>query len=227
MKIPQYTLRNLTYTIEFALWVRKVPLTKFGRNQISTFWYYLLIILFITNQFFSDFQNRRRCIGPIRVKPAITAVQGMVKSYSVTLLTSLADDDPSSSKPGKIQLCPGFCGFPAISSRGRIFVAGDIVVLDNAAVHAAHNAQDILLQMIEDWGVQFKFLPTYSPEFNPCELAFALVKKFLRSKVNLEDFLFQIFIGFSLLTKETIGNFYRHSVDFLFVNGFSMPPVAF
>ena len=44
---------------------------------------------------------------------------------------------------------------------------------DNAAVHTAANIQDFLLRVVEEWGVEIKFLPTYSPELNPCELVFA------------------------------------------------------
>ena len=54
---------------------------------------------------------------------------------------------------------------------------GDIVVLDNLPVHK-HPA---VRETIEAAGAQLRFLPPYSPDFNPIELAFAKLKAFLRA----------------------------------------------
>jgi transposase len=54
---------------------------------------------------------------------------------------------------------------------------GDVVVLDNLAVHK-HPA---LRELIEAAGAQLRFLPPYSPDFNPIEQAFAKLKAFLRA----------------------------------------------
>ena len=55
--------------------------------------------------------------------------------------------------------------------------AGDVVVLDNLAVHQ-HPAVRAALDAV---GAQLRFLPPYSPELNPIELAFAQLKAFLRA----------------------------------------------
>jgi transposase len=54
---------------------------------------------------------------------------------------------------------------------------GDVVVLDNLAVHK----QPEVRAAIEAVGGQIRFLPPYSPDFNPIELAFAKLKAFLRA----------------------------------------------
>jgi transposase len=54
---------------------------------------------------------------------------------------------------------------------------GDVVVLDNLAVHK----QPAVRAAIEGVGAQLRFLPPYSPDFNPIELAFAKLKAFLRA----------------------------------------------
>jgi transposase len=53
---------------------------------------------------------------------------------------------------------------------------GQIVILDNLAVHKSPRAR----ALIEGAGCQLHFLPSYSPDFNPIELAFAKVKQRLR-----------------------------------------------
>jgi len=54
---------------------------------------------------------------------------------------------------------------------------GDVVVLDNLAVHKHPEA----LAHIEAVGARLRFLPPYSPDFNPIEQAFAKLKAFLRA----------------------------------------------
>jgi transposase len=54
---------------------------------------------------------------------------------------------------------------------------GDVVVLDNLAVHK----QPEVRTAIEQVGALVRFLPPYSPDFNPIELAFAKLKAFFRA----------------------------------------------
>lgn len=54
---------------------------------------------------------------------------------------------------------------------------GDVVVLDNLAVH--HDP--VGRAAIEAAGASVRFLPPYSPDFNPIEMAFAKLKAFLRA----------------------------------------------
>jgi transposase len=55
-------------------------------------------------------------------------------------------------------------------------VPGQIVILDNLAVHKSPQAR----KLIEDAGCAVRFLPSYSPDFNPIELGFATRKQTLR-----------------------------------------------
>ena len=54
---------------------------------------------------------------------------------------------------------------------------GDVVVLDNLAAHK----QPEVRVAIEQTGAILRFLPPYSPDFNPIELAFAKLKAFFRA----------------------------------------------
>jgi transposase len=53
---------------------------------------------------------------------------------------------------------------------------GDIVVMDNLSSHKRPDIQ----AMIEGAGARLRFLPPYSPDFNPIEKAFAKLKALLR-----------------------------------------------
>ncbi len=55
---------------------------------------------------------------------------------------------------------------------------GDVVILDNLAVHKSAKAAAIL----KERGAWFLFLPPYSPDLNPIEMAFSKLKTHLRKK---------------------------------------------
>jgi transposase len=54
---------------------------------------------------------------------------------------------------------------------------GDVVILDNLAMHR----QPEVRAAIERAGAHLRFLPPYSPDFNPIEQAFAKLKAFMRA----------------------------------------------
>lgn len=63
---------------------------------------------------------------------------------------------------------------------------GDIVVMDNLSSHKVSG----ILEAIESVGASVKFLPPYSPDFNPIELMWSKIKAVLRKlKVRLKDHL--------------------------------------
>lgn len=85
---------------------------------------------------------------------------------------------------------------------------GDTVILDNLAAHKDEDA----LQSIRDAGATVVFLPPYSPEFNPIELAWAKVKRLLRdAKARTREALDEaIAKAIDLITSEDASGWFRH-----------------
>ena len=96
---------------------------------------------------------------------------------SVTLLASMTTTGmgPAMVLDGAINR-EAFEAFVAQSLLPAL-VPGQIVLLDNLAVHKSPRAR----AMIESAGCQVRFLPSYSPDFNPIELAFSKIKQHVRS----------------------------------------------
>jgi transposase len=86
--------------------------------------------------------------------------------------------------------------------------AGDVVVLDNLAVHK----QPAVRQAIEQAGARLRFLPPYSPDFNPIEQAFAKLKAFLRRARprTFEQVCALIAAARRLFTPDECANYVRH-----------------
>jgi transposase len=85
---------------------------------------------------------------------------------------------------------------------------GDVVVLDNLAVHK----QPEVRAAIEAAGAQLRFLPPYSPDFNPIELAFAKLKAFLRAARprSFDQVTGLVAAALALFTPPECRNYIRH-----------------
>lgn len=85
---------------------------------------------------------------------------------------------------------------------------GDVVVLDNLALHKQPEVQ----AAIERVGAWLRFLPPYSPDFNPIELAFAKLKAFLRAARprSFDQVVELVAIALELFTPQECLNFVRH-----------------
>ena len=85
---------------------------------------------------------------------------------------------------------------------------GDVVVLDNLAVHK----QPEVRTAIEQAGALVRFLPPYSPDLNPIELAFAKLKAFLRAARprSFDQVCSLLAIALELFTPDECAAYARH-----------------
>ena len=85
---------------------------------------------------------------------------------------------------------------------------GDVVIMDNLAVHK----QAEVRVAIEQAGADLRFLPPYSPDFNPIEQAFAKLKAFLRAARprSFDDVNTLVAAAIPLFTSTECFNFVQH-----------------
>lgn len=85
---------------------------------------------------------------------------------------------------------------------------GDVVVWDNLSVHKSVVAR----QQIEAAGGSVVFLPPYSPDFNPIELAFSKLKQHVRraNQRTVSGLWEAIGEGLSRITAQDAQGWYRH-----------------
>ena len=82
---------------------------------------------------------------------------------------------------------------------------GDVVVLDNLSAHKRQEAR----QAVEARGAALVFLPAYSPDLNPIEMAFSKLKSILRKarKRKVEELRATIFDALDGFKPEECANF--------------------
>lgn len=96
------------------------------------------------------------------------------------------------------------------SVRDGFLSEGDTLIMDNASVHGSLDTIEPLVVFLEYLKISIMFLPAYSPEFNPCELIFAQVKKYLRDHRDMELPLhIDIAFGFAQISQTNMLNYYN------------------
>lgn len=127
---------------------------------------------------------------------------------NMTLLAAL-----SAAGVGPVMALDGAADGAAFVAYVREFLApalrpGQIVVLDNLAVHKVAAARTL----VEAAGCRLLFLPAYSPDLNPIELAFAKLKGHLRrAGARTRDALEPaIARALDTITAEDAANWFRH-----------------
>ena len=83
---------------------------------------------------------------------------------------------------------------------------GDIVIMDNLPAHKPAAVR----QAIEAAGARLRFLPPYSPDFNPIEMAFSKLKAFLKKIAarTIEDLWDAIGRGIDTFTPQECQNYF-------------------
>jgi transposase len=86
--------------------------------------------------------------------------------------------------------------------------AGDIVVMDNLSSHKTPG----VVAAIEAAGAEVRYLPPYSPDLNPIELAFSKFKKLLRDGAQRTTEKLWSLCGsaLGLFTENECRNYFRH-----------------
>jgi transposase len=86
---------------------------------------------------------------------------------------------------------------------------GNIVVCDNLSCHKV----DGVRQAIEAQGAQIRYLPPYSPDLNPIEMAFSKLKTWMR-KIAARDFnhlCMGVGSAISQFSPSDCRNYFRHA----------------
>lgn len=86
---------------------------------------------------------------------------------------------------------------------------GDVLVMDNLRVH--HIAP--VRQMVEKAGMQLLYLPPYSPELNPIEEVWSVIKSVFRrlEARNLPQFVDALYSAKETITTQKIEGIFRHA----------------
>jgi transposase len=150
--------------------------------------------------------TRRRARAP-RGQRAV----GPVPRNHGTNVTLLAALTPEGIGPA-LTLTGGVTGAAFAAYAARLLAPslrpGQVVILDNLTAHKHEQARTA----IEAVGARLLFLPAYSPDFNPIELAFSKIKEHLRAAAarTPEDLLTATASAIDAVSAADAHGFYHH-----------------
>jgi len=201
----KFTSENLLYYQHYIIGIRLIPWQQ---------------LKFVDE---SSYQSKRlmRTHGraPRGTPLQATSTAPTVASYTITLVTSLVSDPPfyvSEFRVGSNSARDFFFYIVDLLEIGAL-VPGDIVILDNASIHYAAEIADPLADVLDSFHVRLVFLPTYSPELNPCELVLAQTKGWLRRHRNLScSFAAEIVRSFGTVSLANIVAYYGKCIEHIF-----------
>jgi len=161
--------------------------------------------------------RRRRGVCPRGQRLVLPLVGHEAKAdrFTVTLITTPTCITPVwHSKPSKKSNDQWrFLQFIIDSLAAGALRAGDVLIGDNAKIHYAEESRDLLELLLDTAQVRLVFLPTYSPELNPCENVFGWVKSRMRYHRGNDTFSNEICKAFASVTHGLVYSFYRHCIN--------------
>ena len=87
-----------------------------------------------------------------------------------------------------------------------------VIIMDNARIH--HDSDLILL--LEELGCHVVFLPPYSPDYNPIETAFSVIKLWIKRNYDFmqtcNDSIYALSVVCSQITSQMVQSFFNSSI---------------
>jgi transposase len=87
-----------------------------------------------------------------------------------------------------------------------------IIILDNAKIY--HNED--LIKYLQAFGIHVEFLPPYSPDLNPIETAFSVIKSFLKNNhdfiENFDSPIYALLVASFQITSAMAEGFFKGTV---------------
>jgi transposase len=200
-QLLKYTPHNIRY---YAEWVTLIAHIPFSRLKFCDEAHFVPRTL-----------QRQRAVGPRGVRRYLTDRGRLGDSFSLTMLL----DPANTANPFFFEIRAesnseeDFLQFVTAAVRAGRLQHGDFFVVDNASIHFGQATRARLELLFARHGITYLFLPTYSPELNPCELVFAFIKTFIRNERQEEGQVVHLIVQSLIeLPFESILNFYRRCV---------------
>jgi len=202
-QLQKLSIDNILYYPQFLISLQDIPLEKLKYLDEASFASRKLL--------------KQKILGPAD-HPFTVFDRTPLSSptLTITVMTTLSDPD----SPIRYTLHTGsntqwdFLSFLLDLLENRDLVAGDYLILDNARIHDAIETWDLIETLFQLAQVHLIFLPTFSPELNPCELVHAQVKRFIRENPSNLPLWFQISLAVSTISFQNVFNYYCKCTQF-------------
>jgi len=198
-QIHKYSAINLIRYMNYLNWISNIPHSKLKFADES--------------HIISKDLTKKRVLGMKHTRVYIKERTLNEAHASLTILVS------STGKPITLDYRVNsntqwnFVDFILHCCRTGALVRGDFLVIDNATVHNGWDSSDVMQDVLSVAGVTLIFLPAYSPELNPCELIFAMIKSHIRAHRKFGSLILQeVLTALAMISPDNIKEFYSKCI---------------
>jgi len=201
-QLNKYTQENILYYATYQHCIKEIP------------WMHLKFA--DESHFNSKDLQRDKVLSPKNSSAQTPNTAPIDETYSMTLLTSVNPLEPA---PIVITLreasnsAVDFLDTVQFWLDSEHLREGDILIVDNAAIHIADEIFQQLTTLLANKQVRMKTLPTYSPELNPCELVFGLIKNHMRHWRSNNRFIAEIIKAAACVSYRHVLSYYGKCVN--------------
>jgi len=155
--------------------------------------------------------SHTRALGEIGENVILLRTEHFAETYSFTCLCSLDEVDPIfiTAKETTTDQSDFFHFVIKCITSNRL-KPGDTLVCDNCSIHSGSETWESLMLILDTMDIDLRYLPPYSPEFNPCELVFAQSKHYLRNyRCASLPLHLDIAASFAIVTYDNVKSYYQ------------------
>ena len=168
----------------------------------------------------TGFKARKYALSPKGTKACVVSDKSISgANMSATCLVGVQEEPLFIDIRSGSNTSQDFCNFIIMAIESKYLTEGDYLVYDNAAVHFAEDTRRELQAALNGAGhtrTSSIPLPVYSPELNPIERCFGVVKHHLRYHMRSEDDLLEnILDGFAKITLDLVAKEYVSTVSYV------------
>jgi len=228
----QVTARRLSPYLKKLRWSWRVPthvqLNKFTEENLWIYANYVdgiqdvpwdQLVFLDEAHVVSRLLHKKKVLGIVNQRTWVKAGDLHGKSFSITVLTRICDKRPlfvDIREESNTQW--DFLLVVVLALKAQFLQHGNYLVVDNACVHGGGETMHLLMAILDAAGVRLIFLPAYSPELNPPEHVFNIMKSYLRNKRNRQNPIWvEALHGLARVTVRDMIGFYYQCISLLFV----------
>lgn len=202
-KKNRFTVRNLQYTQQFLNYVsNKDPFTLKFMDEMG-------VKLVDGQPVYGHSRKGTPCVEITRYDPHANFTASLIIGITGVKYVKIIE---GASDSGEYLQFIGEASQSYTNDGESVFQPGECLVVDNAPTH--HNMSErVLRNWLPTVGMEYLFLPAYSPDLNPAEQCFRKVKKLLKSDrfgpVLRQDLKVAVYKAFNEITLMDTRSFFK------------------
>jgi len=198
-QIHKYTTTNMIRYLNYLQWIQSVPQERLKYTDESH-----IVSKDLHKKAVLGMKSTRVYVPNRSLSEAHASLTILVSSHGTPITFDYREESNTQWN---------FTNFILHCCRTEALEEGDYLILNNAGVHNGWDTIDLLEEILNVAGVNLVYLPAYSPELNPCELVFNVVKSRIRMHQQFGSCILEEVLNvLALVSMDNMSEFYKRCI---------------